>query len=86
MKTDFYTKTVLTIIAVALVAMVLQHISIIPEAKAASLSSNYAMIPVNSDGSINVKTEGTVDVNIDEVGSYSCYNKLPVVIKENEDK
>jgi hypothetical protein len=32
------------------------------------------------------KMEGTVDVNIEGVGGYSCYSKLPVEIKENDDK
>lgn len=46
------------------------------------------IIPKNEDGSINVKisSNSVVDVNIEEVGGYSTFSKLPVVIKENQDK
>ena len=52
------------------------------------MSKSYALVPVNKDGSVNVKMigTGTMDVNIDEVGGYSCYGKIPVAIKENDDK
>jgi hypothetical protein len=46
------------------------------------------IIPKNADGSINVKfsPNSVMDVNIEEVGGYSCYSKVPVLIKENQDK
>lgn len=46
------------------------------------------IIPRNNDGSLNVRfsPNSVMDVNIEEVGGYSCYSKLPVVIKENQDK
>jgi hypothetical protein len=46
------------------------------------------IIPKNNDGSLNVRfsPNSVMDVNIEEVGGYSCYSKLPVVIKENQDK
>ncbi len=53
MKTDFYTKTVLTIIAVALVALVIQNASIIPKAEANNLPLNRT-----------TKGYDTVNVNI----------------------
>jgi len=55
MKPDFYTKAVLTVIAAALVALVMHTYSFVPVAHAGDLPlAQYAMVPVNPDGSINV--------------------------------
>ncbi len=95
MKTDFYTKAVLTVIAVCLTIIVLKQVDIIPNTYAgtskASLNSNmnYGLVPLNADGSIdvNIKSSSEMDVNITGVnGGYVQYGKLPVVIKENQDK
>lgn len=95
MKTDFYTKTVLTVIAICLSIIVLNHVDIIPNAYAETPNTNlttnmeYGLVPLNADGSIDVKIKASseIDVNITGVnGSYVPYGKLPVVIKENEDK
>ncbi|QYJ67408.1 hypothetical protein [Flavobacterium litorale] len=74
MKTDRYTKTILTIIAVCLVINVLNRIDIIPKAHAGNttntittpVNTNYAMVPINEDGSINVTLKSTevMDVNL----------------------
>jgi hypothetical protein len=88
MKNDTYTKAVLTIIAICLLVMTVKQFEI-PKANAASPTPLISSIPVNLDGSINVNVKsmmGTMDVNLEEVGGYSCYGKVPVVIKENEDK
>ena len=61
MKTDFYTKSVLTVIAICLTIIILKEVSIIPEAYATSnempilMSKNYGLVPLNEDGSINVR-------------------------------
>lgn len=96
MKLDLYTKTILTVIAVCLSINVLKGFEIIPKAYAEGTNSNlnllsnknYGLIPVNADGSIdvNIKSSSTMDVNISEVGGYYCYSKVPVVVKENQDK
>ncbi len=41
------------------------------------------IIPKNEDGSINARISSStiMDVNIDRVGGYKCYNKLPVEVK-----
>lgn len=78
MKTDLYTKGILTVIAIALSIIVLKDISIIPEAHASSnanvpsMNSNYGLIPVNEDGSINVRLVSTeqLDVNIKNIDTY----------------
>ena len=72
MKTDRYTKIVLTVIAACLTINVLEKIDIIPKAYANStdntvpVDSNYAVVPVNADGSINVtlKAATPMDVNL----------------------
>lgn len=72
MKTDVYTKTVLTVIAGCLLALVMKNTSVVTEARAGHptgfhpADSNYALVPVNDDGSINVRmaNEGVVDVRI----------------------
>lgn len=95
MKTDFYTKAVLTVIAICLTIISLNQVDIIPNAYAVNpknnlnTNMNYGLVPLNADGSIdvNIKSNSSVmNANIQEVGGYSCYSKLPVVIKENQDK
>ena len=95
MKTDFYTKTILTVIAICLTILVLKNIDIIPRAYANETKNginpyiNYGLVPLNPDGSIDVNIKSNseiINVNIEEVGGWSTWGKVPVVIKENEDK
>ncbi|MBD1392664.1 hypothetical protein [Mucilaginibacter glaciei] len=63
MKTDFYTKVILTIIAVALTLNLVKS-SITP---AMADTKKYVTLPLNPDGSINVninKMNETMDVSI----------------------
>ena len=76
MKTDSYTKIVLTIIAVCLLINILEKLELFPKAYAGATTakavtplpdpSRYGLIPLNEDGSINVtmKTVSPMDVNI----------------------
>jgi len=83
MKTDLYTKTVLTVIALALVALVFKNFTMINEAKADKTNFNrFASIPINPDGSINVKMTSDMDVNIRSVGGSSVYGTIPMNLKE----
>jgi len=67
MKTDSFTKTVLTVIAICLLVLVVKDLQIIPQAHANPITTkvtneaalNYALIPVNEDGSINVRLTST---------------------------
>ena len=79
MKTDFYTKTVLTVIALCLTIIVLKQVDIIPKAYAGSPETNlkpymnYGLVPLNEDGSIDVKIisgSDKINVNIEEVGGF----------------
>lgn len=83
MKQDFYTKAVLTVIAVALVAIVFQNTKTANEAKAEKVNFNkFATVPINDDGSINVKMTSDMDVNIRSIGGSSIYGTIPINIKE----
>lgn len=83
MKTDFYTKTVLTVIAIALIALVFKNGSIINEAKADKTNFNrFATVPLNEDGSINVKLMSDMDVNIRSIGGNSVSGTIPINLKE----
>jgi hypothetical protein len=73
MKTDRYTKIVLTVIAFCLVVNTFEKLDILPKAYANTPSSTpslplseprYGLVPLNADGSINVKTVSPMDVNI----------------------
>ena len=84
MKTDIYTKTILTVIAVALVLLVIQNTTIVNEAKADKTNFNkFATVPVNNDGSINVTLiSDQLDVNLKSIGGSSVYGALPINLKE----
>ena len=82
MKTDFYTKTVLTVIAGALSIIAFQNIDFVPKANAAKSSAGFISVPVNDDGSINVKFTETMKVNVAEVGGSYIYGALPINLKE----
>lgn len=73
MKTDRYTKIVLTIIAFCLVVNTFEKLDILPKAYANASTSppalptaepKYGLVPLNADGSIIVKTVSPMDVNI----------------------
>ncbi|MEO8712612.1 MAG: hypothetical protein ABI405_10840 [Parafilimonas sp.] len=68
-----YLKFILTIIAFCLLAITFNLLGFIPSASANSNSTHFTTVPVNADGSLNVKfVKGeTLDVNIDEVGGRS---------------
>lgn len=76
MKTDLYTKIVLTVIAVCLTISLLKEFEIIPSAKA----NAAATIP----NPIATATENNVvDVNIVKINGYGVYSgNLPVEVKK----
>jgi hypothetical protein len=87
MKTDTYTKGVLTVIAVCLTFNLLKDINVIPKAHAgdpvynAAQSMKYGLVPINADGSINVnvKSASTLDVDIVDI---STSDELDINIDE----
>lgn len=73
MKTDRYTKIILTIIAFCLLVNTFEKLDIMPKAYANTPTTTpilpinepkYGLVPLNEDGSITVKTVSPMDVNI----------------------
>src|SRR3954469_13707554 len=85
MKPDAYTKAVLTVIALCLLTLTLKETDIIPTAHAAGNSYNntrYGLVPLNSDGTIDVNirsTSSNVKVSLEDINTY---DKLSVKIEE----
>ncbi|UAY53049.1 hypothetical protein [Ferruginibacter albus] len=82
MKQIKYLNGVLTVIAVCLVLITMAVTGIIPTAKAGD-SRKQVTVPVNVDGSINVKVlhSDPVDVNISQVGGFNISSSVPVETK-----
>ncbi len=82
MKTDSYTKFILSIIAICLIIIVIRDMDIIPKAYANNTTeSNYGILPINNDGSITVRLSNTdeIDVNITNIDTY---DKLKVDLSD----
>ena len=94
MKLDLYTKSILTGIAICLTINVLKDFDIMPKAYANEPlknelnllpNKNYGLIPVNADGTIDVNIKSSSEMKVD-ISTISTWDKMRVVIKENEDK
>ena len=97
MKLDLYSKCVLTVIAICLTKNVLKDFEIMPKAYAGEIkpnienkqnllpNKNYGLIPVNADGTIDVNIKSSTEMKVD-IATISSWDKMRVVIKENEDK
>ncbi|MGV6827885.1 MAG: hypothetical protein ACWA45_00650 [Flavobacteriales bacterium] len=81
MKTDFYTKTLLTIIALCLTVLVFKELNIIPSVYASNktnfpeIDSNYRLVPINEFETLDVRivdinTYDELNVNIKSIDSY----------------
>jgi hypothetical protein len=85
MNTDRYTKAVLTIIALCLLVIASKNLALVPTAHAADTDKpNYAMVPLNEDGSMNVRVVDMpeeVDVNIVSCSGYAFSNAEPIQVK-----
>ena len=75
MKVDFYTKTVLTVIAISLSSLTLQNFDLLPKAYANNLDNtlngfdnHYGLVPLNEDGSITVKISATNELDVNIIG------------------
>lgn len=92
MKTDLYTKTVLTVIAICLTINIVQQLNLIPSTQASvheNASANHRMVPLNADGSMDVNivyinTSDVMGINIRKVdGSWLGFSgAIPVKIKQ----
>ncbi|MFL5763976.1 MAG: hypothetical protein ACJ77K_08555 [Bacteroidia bacterium] len=82
MRTDLYTKCILTVIATALIALFFKKETVVSTAAAATNFNKFASVPVNQDGSINVRLVSDMDVNIRSVGGSSVSGSIPINLKE----
>ena len=87
MKQQKYLNGILTVIASCFVLITLAITGILSKAYAGDNlnpnSKKSISIPLNPDGSINVKILNNVmDVNVEEIGGHSTYGKVPVNIEE----
>ncbi len=85
MKQIKYLNVILTIMTIFLGIIVLAITGLIPTASAKEPASNkFVQFPLNKDGSITVRLapNETIDVNIDEVGGFSTFGKVPVKIEK----
>jgi len=85
MKTDKYTKAMLTIIAACLLINTFKDSNIIPQAHAAATVApnglQYGLVPLNADGTITVKLDNSAPMDV-KIVDISTYNEMPVNIKE----
>ncbi|GAB5524907.1 MAG: hypothetical protein Roseis2KO_27790 [Roseivirga sp.] len=83
MKTDKYTKVVLTIIAICLINLSLGGISPFQQAYAGNTAPDgtYGLVPLNEDGSITVRLSNTEEIDVD-ITSISTWDELKVDIAE----
>ena len=81
MKTDLYTKSILTIIAICLSVIVVQQLDIIPKAYATGneitpeLETQYRLVPINEFDTMDVRivdinTYDELNVNLKSVDTY----------------
>jgi hypothetical protein len=76
MKTDKYTKVLLTIIAICLINIAFGDLQLLPRAHAGAPEgpgpAAYGLVPLNKDGSITVKLSALeeIDVNIKGIDTW----------------
>jgi len=81
MKSDLYTKTVLTIIAICLSINVITGLELIPSAYASEtivspmVTSEYKLVPINESGTMDVRivdinTSDELNVNLKNIDTY----------------
>lgn len=97
MKTDLYTKTVLTVIAIALSTIAFQNVNFVSTATASTAATAQPTAMKSETVDVNISYIGGVPItnylpNHPEYGPYRkefnlYYNDgLPVTIRENKDK
>lgn len=87
MKKISYLNAVLTVIAFCLLMITLAVTGIISSSKAEPVhSNNFAQIPLNADGSINVRlsNKDVLDVNIESCDAAAFTYAEPIEVKIKE--
>ncbi len=73
LKVDFYTKSVLTVIAICLVLITFNQVEFMPKAFAGDVPAvipgkQYGLVPLNDDGSITVRLSAFDEIDVNIVG------------------
>jgi hypothetical protein len=86
MKSVKYLNAVLTVIAVCLVVITMSVSGLIPKASANDNNKRYVSVPLNDDGSINVKIDkaDVLDVNIESCDGTAFNLAEPIEVKIKE--
>jgi hypothetical protein len=91
MKSNIYLKVVLTVIAANLTLLTAKELNLLPTANAATASTkqgkpgtNYGFIPVNDDGTINVKVtnKDPIDVQLRGIDPSMSLNWRPIKVEK----
>jgi len=82
MKTDFYTKAVLTVIAVAVSTIAIQNMTFVNSANASDKKMITEEMNVNIKSIGGSSIYGALPINLKEIGGSSFYGNLPINIKE----
>ena len=83
MKTDNYTKFLLTMIAFSLSVIAFNELGLFPKVIASNTNKTYGIVPLNANGTIdvNVKSSETIDVNITDADMYALKFAGPIEVK-----
>lgn len=84
MKTDVYTKFMLTIIAACLLALTLRGRQLLPSVQAgpvAGKNMSYGVVPLNEDGSITVRLSDHDQINVN-IADITTSDELDINIDE----
>ena len=82
MKTDMYTKGILTIIAIALCTIAIQNMNFVNPARAENKNLLSDEINVNIAHIGGSSVNSSLPVNLKEIGGSSFYGSMPVNLKE----
>ena len=89
MKKETYNSIILTVIAICLSIIVLKDVSLFPSAYAnnpiekVEFNKNYGLVPLNKDGSINVKlsSQDVIDVRLRGIDESSSLRWEAIKVK-----
>ncbi|PXV69222.1 hypothetical protein CLV62_101491 [Dysgonomonas alginatilytica] len=89
MKTDLYTKTVLTVIAIFLGVLIFQNTSVISTVQAGTAATSPAPLPAAAQAApvdVNIVQVAGVDLKLTTDYNFNSLSGIPVHIRYNSDK
>lgn len=93
MKSNIYLKFILTVIAINLTVLTAKELNLVSTANAADVPAkpgkngiNYGFIPVNEDGTINVRVKNTEAMDVEIIGIKRLFTHQWEAIKVKAEK